>query len=203
MAQLVALSNATFKMQNVNITRVRKNGVEGAATSTPVLQTTLCLHFEFCILNLQSYFKASIAIIASLSATASTVALPPSSARLAITASPCRANVTVSVFPLSILTVATSVGIFSAGSTRSWKSCARMFDSFVSMSSTFAVSTTLPAAFFQTSLPSLSFDRSNVSVSAPRCSSTREALNDRPSNMSLRRNMSAPCRDPPPSPAEW
>jgi len=118
----------------------------------------------------------------------STVALPGSSARLASTALPLRAKVTVSVVLLSSFSVATSVGIFNTGSTRSWNNCARMLDSLVSMSSTFAVSMTLPAPFFQTSLPSLSFDFSNASVSLPRFSSTRAVLNDRPVNMSLLRS---------------
>jgi hypothetical protein len=43
--------NANFKMRNSNNERVRNNGVNVVTTFTPVLQTILCLHLAFCILN--------------------------------------------------------------------------------------------------------------------------------------------------------
>src|SRR5580765_690434 len=71
------------------------------------------LLFAFCILHFElqrrAHFTASIAVIASLNAMTSTVALPGSSLRLASTAFPFRAKVAVSVMLLSSFSVATSV----------------------------------------------------------------------------------------------
>src|SRR6266511_3940055 len=73
-------------------------------------------------------------------------------------------KLTVSILFSSKRTVMVSTGIFSDGSRIGSNFMARRFDIFASRSSTLALSTVLPAAFFQTSFPSaaLLFSRARV-----------------------------------------